>query len=221
MSDDWLLAAGLIAWGIVLTAVGTIVARLVMQAKNLRVLRADSHADSIYVARQFAGLGGDVNVSPLDPATPISSPTSAVGGYTPESTSAVPLSIRISGAVDLFAEAMSLPSRFVLAPEQFSLAGLTREEIDRFSPVVHRIAEKHDDDSVTVEEVACCVICLDDIQRSEKRRVLPCAHEFHPLCIQLWLRRVSRCPACQVKVVATSHGEKTVSEPPSSFLEQQ
>lgn len=46
----------------------------------------------------------------------------------------------------------------------------------------------------------CCAICLDEITDDQDRRVLPCKHMFHPLCIQLWLPRANRCPSCQVPV---------------------
>eukprot|EP00850_Spirogloea_muscicola_P022438 SM000295S11273 [mRNA] locus=s295:118084:125676:+ [translate_table: standard] len=43
-----------------------------------------------------------------------------------------------------------------------------------------------------------CAICLEDYEPGEKIRVLPCGHEFHVPCIDLWLMtRRPFCPVCK------------------------
>ncbi len=40
-----------------------------------------------------------------------------------------------------------------------------------------------------------CSICLEDFVKGEDVRVLPCSHQFHPICIDPWLLNISgTCP---------------------------
>lgn len=41
-----------------------------------------------------------------------------------------------------------------------------------------------------------CVVCIEAIERGERRRCLPCAHVFHSRCIEVWLGKANRCPVC-------------------------
>ncbi|KAJ5725657.1 Zinc finger RING-type [Penicillium malachiteum] len=44
-----------------------------------------------------------------------------------------------------------------------------------------------------------CPICTDDFIKGQDLRVLPCAHQFHPECIDPWLVNVSgTCPLCRI-----------------------
>mmetsp|Transcript_7150 Transcript_7150/g.10552 ORF Transcript_7150/g.10552 Transcript_7150/m.10552 type:complete len:262 (-) Transcript_7150:2386-3171(-) len=42
-----------------------------------------------------------------------------------------------------------------------------------------------------------CSVCLDEPQKREKLRVMPCGHKFHLSCIDGWLMRQSYCPNCK------------------------
>ncbi|CAH9108627.1 unnamed protein product [Cuscuta epithymum] len=48
---------------------------------------------------------------------------------------------------------------------------------------------------------AQCTICLADYQREDSLRILsPCAHYFHPECIDIWLQNNSTCPVCRISL---------------------
>jgi len=45
-----------------------------------------------------------------------------------------------------------------------------------------------------------CAICLGDYDEGVELRVLPCAHFFHPQCIDQWLSQHNACPMCKAPV---------------------
>lgn len=46
-----------------------------------------------------------------------------------------------------------------------------------------------------------CPICLSDVQKRERVRVLPCKHEFHSRCVDKWLKmQEDCCPICRKRV---------------------
>lgn len=42
----------------------------------------------------------------------------------------------------------------------------------------------HREKDIPIDE---CIICLEEYQEGEKIRTLPCKHQFHSVCIDLWL----------------------------------
>jgi hypothetical protein len=42
-----------------------------------------------------------------------------------------------------------------------------------------------------------CSICLEQFQKGDKRKTLPCLHGFHNDCIDKWLRGNASCPICK------------------------
>ncbi|KAL7492881.1 hypothetical protein ACHAWT_003988 [Skeletonema menzelii] len=45
-----------------------------------------------------------------------------------------------------------------------------------------------------------CNICLEDFERGERRKCLPCLHGFHEKCIDQWLSLNGVCPVCKTPV---------------------
>lgn len=47
-----------------------------------------------------------------------------------------------------------------------------------------------------------CSICIEDIKKGKKLRLLRCRHAFHARCVERWLMSANRCPLCnQVAVI--------------------
>ncbi|XP_027098333.1 uncharacterized protein [Coffea arabica] len=68
---------------------------------------------------------------------------------------------------------------------------------------------KTEEDQDQNHEGVQCVICLYNICKGEKYRVLEeCSHGFHVDCIDAWLLQNSTCPLCRCLVAYTPAGEK-------------
>lgn len=47
-----------------------------------------------------------------------------------------------------------------------------------------------------------CSVCLGELEAGEEARQLPCGHNFHKRCIDVWLGRSCVCPMCRRQVLA-------------------
>lgn len=47
---------------------------------------------------------------------------------------------------------------------------------------------------------AKCMICLEEFQRGQVIRVLPCHHKFHDKCMRPWFKKSIHCPLCRFDV---------------------
>ncbi|XP_031401132.1 E3 ubiquitin-protein ligase SDIR1-like [Punica granatum] len=50
------------------------------------------------------------------------------------------------------------------------------------------------------EDDLTCTICLEQVNKGELVRSLPCLHLFHTNCIDPWLRQQGTCPVCKFKM---------------------
>ncbi|CAG8074445.1 unnamed protein product [Penicillium nalgiovense] len=58
-----------------------------------------------------------------------------------------------------------------------------------------------------------CPICTDDFTRGQDLRVLPCNHQFHMECIDLWLMNLSgTCPLCRIDLNPPRHEDPEQTE---------
>lgn len=45
-----------------------------------------------------------------------------------------------------------------------------------------------------------CTICLDRFKSGETLVHLPCAHRYHPRCLEPWLENNGHCPCCRMEI---------------------
>ncbi|KAI4322124.1 hypothetical protein L6164_021844 [Bauhinia variegata] len=104
-----------------------------------------------------------------------------------------------------------------------STRSMTEEEINSLPVHSYRVAEATKDGSSTLasssgaaeikqdsgvaegsmkrpEDELTCTICLEQVNKGELVRSLPCLHQFHTNCIDPWLRQQGTCPVCKFRI---------------------
>lgn len=59
--------------------------------------------------------------------------------------------------------------------------------------------------ATVIQAQSSCAICLEGFEDSAMPTALPCAHAFHPACIQAWTAVKKECPTCRTKIVEQSN----------------
>jgi len=88
----------------------------------------------------------------------------------------------------------SLTARRMQLARDLHVPAATSEEIAELP--VHRFRESGDPRMNTAERNTCC-ICLEQYKRGEILRTMPCMHQFHARCIDMWLLTRKFCPVCK------------------------
>eukprot|EP00898_Chlorokybus_atmophyticus_P005410 jgi/Chlat1/5870/Chrsp4S06374 len=80
--------------------------------------------------------------------------------------------------------------------------GMSASEVKALPSIIYRTG------SLTSAGMETCAICLEEYADGDKLRVLPCKHEYHTSCIDVWLisRRPS-CPKCKRTVNSSASPE--------------
>uniref|UniRef100_A0A0E0MCH9 RING-type domain-containing protein n=1 Tax=Oryza punctata TaxID=4537 RepID=A0A0E0MCH9_ORYPU len=64
-----------------------------------------------------------------------------------------------------------------------------------------------------------CVVCLSDYEEKDVLRILPyCGHDFHAVCIDIWLMQHSTCPVCRISLCDYPDSKHTMSPLPSAVI---
>lgn len=71
-----------------------------------------------------------------------------------------------------------------------------------FDEKARQDSRKGDSSMKGSEDELTCSICLEQVNRGELVRSLPCLHQFHANCIDPWLRQQGTCPVCKFRVGA-------------------
>ena len=70
--------------------------------------------------------------------------------------------------------------------------GLSKKQFDKL-PFVKYDKNKY-------SENYQCIICMEEFQKNEKVKLLPCGHIFHDNCIKEWLMKQKTCPFCKSEI---------------------
>lgn len=84
-----------------------------------------------------------------------------------------------------------------------NLGAASQEEVDALPIKIFDLKKKKENDPET------CAVCIDDFTDGDKLRVLPCHHEYHVECIDLWLTTRKRfCPICKRSITGEDDADE-------------
>ena len=70
--------------------------------------------------------------------------------------------------------------------------GLSKKQFEKL-PFVNYNKDKY-------SENYQCIICMEEFEKNEKVKLLPCGHIFHDNCIKEWLMKQKSCPFCKNEI---------------------
>lgn len=59
-----------------------------------------------------------------------------------------------------------------------------------------------------------CAICHETVKLQDNLRVLPCDHQFHQTCVDVWLLQKHSCPLCRINVLDALAESAKAGPPP-------
>lgn len=112
-----------------------------------------------------------------------------------------------------------------------STPSMTEEEINALPVHTYKVAVPTKDDAAGIESSSgaaeikqdsegvegrlqgsedglTCTICLDQVNKGDLVRSLPCLHQFHANCIDPWLRQQGTCPVCKFRMGSGWQGNR-------------
>ena len=84
-----------------------------------------------------------------------------------------------------------------LTTERYQIYNQSYKSNDK---ILNQDTAKQPDQKQDTEHIKSCVICFDELCNNKPRWSLPCAHTFHTVCINKWLKVKKECPVCKLKV---------------------
>lgn len=79
------------------------------------------------------------------------------------------------------------------------VGGASMDEIDENTSTRRFYIEDHLNSDPSAE-IPLCSVCLAEYCNADELRSLPCSHEYHAKCIDIWLKKKRACPLCNQRI---------------------
>lgn len=92
-------------------------------------------------------------------------------------------------------------------------------QLNSVSPAAVRVLEDLKRELRAAPAGASCVVCMDEFDAPCAQ--LPCGHQFHPRCIEPWLKMHSTCPTCRDQLPTDAYANYSVYAINTTIILQQ